>query len=118
MKNPAYPAFQLSLTALGGIVGLASNPDYYAYALISVAICAAAWSILRSPANRKLLLSAFVTLGFLSFIIGRIYFRDHHLDENGIFLLILFGLLPVGIVSLCILSNERVFLEKANEPVA
>jgi len=117
MKSQALPAFHLSLTALCGIVGLASNPDYYAYALISIALCGVAWHLLHNPANRRLLVGAFAALGTFSFIVGRIYFRNHRLDDNGVFLIILFGLLPVVIVSWCIFSSEREFLEKENGPL-
>ena len=106
MKSQALVPTYLAITALGGVAGFASNPDYYAWTLISIATGGLAWLLLQSPLSRKLLVGAFIAIGALSFVIGRIYFQDHRLDNNGVFVLMIFAVLPAMIVSFCLYSIE------------
>ena len=107
MKTVAFAAFHLSLTALCGIAGIASNPDYYTFAPISVLVCVLAYFAIRDPINRKLLVGAFVAIGLLAFAVGRLCFQLHQLNGDGIFIMLAFGLLPAVVVALCIYSNEN-----------
>src|SRR3546814_10897394 len=106
MKSRALVPTYLAITALGGVAGFASNPDYYAWTLISIATGGLAWLLLQRPLSRKLLVGAFIAIGALSFVIGRIYFQDHRLDDNGVFVLVVFAVLPAMIVSFCLYSIE------------
>src|SRR3546814_1808705 len=69
MKSRALVPTYLAITALGGVAGFASNPDYYAWTLISIATGGLAWLLLQRPLSRKLLVGAFIAIGALSFVI-------------------------------------------------
>src|SRR3546814_20249664 len=82
MKSRALVPTYLAITALGGVAGFASNPDYYAWTLISIATGGLAWLLLQRPLSRKLFVGAFIAIGALSFVIGRIYFQAHRLRSE------------------------------------
>src|SRR3546814_18303184 len=106
MKSRSLVPTYLAITALGGVAWFASNPDYYACTLISIATGGLAWLLLQRPLSSKLLVGAFIAIGALSFVIGRIYFQDHRLDDNGVVVLVVFAVLPAMIVSFCLSSIE------------
>jgi hypothetical protein len=117
MKTRAFVAFKLTLAALCGIAGLASNPDYYAYAPISVVVRAGGYFAMRDSADRKLLIGAFAAIGLIAFAVGRLCFENHQLNGDGIFLMLAFGLLPAVVVALSVYSNEGE-LAKVRSPLA
>jgi hypothetical protein len=113
MKTRAFVAFKLTLTALGGIAGLGSNPDFYSYLPISAVACAGAYFAMRDPADRKLLVGAFAAIGLIAFAVSRLCFANHQLNGDGVFLMLAFGLLPAVVIALSVYSNEG---ELANVP--
>jgi hypothetical protein len=106
MQQRAQISFHLAITALGGIVAIAANRDYYSWALISVVTALLAFLMMQRQKSRKLFVAAFVALGSISFVVGRFYFKNHQLDDNGLFLMWLFGILPMVIVSWRIYALE------------
>ena len=106
MKSLIVPAMYLAMSALGGIIGFASNPDYYAWTLISLGTGTVAMFLFRKPSSRKVFASGFVALGVASFIIGRLYSKDHQLDDNGLFAVFLFGILPAIPICFYLYKNE------------
>jgi hypothetical protein len=106
MNLRAYSTFKLTLIALCSVAGFA-GVRYYAWIPLSIVLGVAALSVMRRPSNRRLLVGAFVAIGLFSLIIGRVYFNGVGLDENGIFSMLLFALLPAGIVSFCVYSSEK-----------
>ena len=109
--------FKLTLVALCGIAGLA-GVRYYTWMPLSAATGVAAWYVMRNPFNRRLLIGSFVAIGLFSLAIGRLYFNGIGLDDNGIFLMFLFALLPAVIVALCVYSNETPQVEGDDAPLA
>jgi hypothetical protein len=118
MKSKALAPTYLAITALGGVAGFASNPDHYAWTLISVVTGGLAWLLFQKSFSRKLFAGTFTTIGVLSFIIGRVYFRDHRLDGNGIFAIMVFAMLPAMIVSFCLYSIESSSGDADDTPAA
>ena len=118
MKSKTLAPTYLAITALGGVAGFASNPDYYAWTLISMATGGLAWLLFQKPFSRKLLVGTFTAIGVVSFIIGRLYFREHRLDENGIFALMVFAVLPAMIVSFSLYSIESSSGDVDDSPAA
>ena len=106
MKQTAFATFQLTITALGGIVCLASDPDYYILAPISLAI--GIWAVIKmkNSASRKIFLVSFSALTAFGFILGRNFFEDHRFTEHGISLIMLFGAFPAVIVSFVVYFLE------------
>ena len=117
MKTRVFVAFKLTLIALCGIAALASNPDYYAFAPISAVACAGSYFAMRDPEDRKLLIAAFIAIGLIAFVAGRLCFQNHQLNGDGIFLMLAFGLLPAVVVALSVYSNESE-LAKVRSPLA
>jgi hypothetical protein len=117
MKTRTFVAFKLTLTALCGIAGLASNPDFYTYAPISVLVCVAGYFAMRDPMDRRLLIGAFVAIGLVAFAAGRLCFQNHRLNGDGIFIMFVFCLVPAVVVALSIYSNESE-LAKVDRPLA
>nr|AAK01325.1 unknown [uncultured bacterium HB1-14] len=116
MKSLVLPAMYLVMSALGGIIGFASNPDYYAWTLISLGTGTVAWSLLSKPSSRKVFVTGFIALGFASFVIGRLYSKDHQLDDNGLFALFLFCMLPAIPICFYLYKNERASAANDDRP--
>jgi len=106
----------LAMSALGGIIGFASNPDYYAWTLISLGTGTAAWFLLRKPSSRKVFVVGFIALGVASLVIGRLYFKDHQLNDNGLFAIFLFCMLPAVPICFYVYKNERASASSDDRP--
>ena len=79
--------------ALFGLAAVASNPDYYVWAIVPLFLLILACSVLARPESKKLLLIACMAVGLFSFTVGRFFFSNGKLDDNGFFIML--ALLPI-----------------------
>jgi hypothetical protein len=83
----------LTSAALLGVLGLASNPDYYLLATVTLLFVAIAYANLRVLDNKRLLLISYLALAVYGFVVGRTLFHGGRLSSGGVFAIVV--IMPV-----------------------
>lgn len=89
MTHARLGKFYLVMSALFTAAASMSNPDYYLAMVLSFLFATAAYFLLASPINKRLLLISYSAVCIYSFVIGRIFFANHELTTNGIMAMLL-----------------------------